>query len=343
MTVAATRERLLEPGALLLDVRDVVQEFKVGHAGPKGSVVHALSGVSVQVAVKETLGVVGETGCGKSTLARAILQSPPPKSGQVLLNGVDLVSLKGRDLRAARRHVQMVAQDPYSSLDPRWTVAELVEEPLNNFKIFAPAQRRERALELLDLCGLDPSRYGDRHPRQLSGGQCQRVAIARALSISPDLIICDEAVSSLDVSIQGQIINLLETLREELDVAYLFIAHDLAVVEHLSDRIAVMYLGKVVEVGPSETVNSNPLHPYTSALIAAVPDIDSSMVERKVDLLAGKIAGEVPSPISPPSGCRFRTRCPFADERCATEEPVLRELAPNHWAACHYPLLKASA
>lgn|SRR5487761_2211902 len=333
----------LEAGATLLDVRDVVQEFGVGHSGPKGAVVHALSGVSVQVGAKETLGVVGETGCGKSTLARAILQAPPPKSGQVLLKGVDLVKLKGQELRAARRHVQMVAQDPYSSLDPRWTVAELVEEPLNNFKIYEPDKRRAHALELLDLCGLDPARYGNRHPRQLSGGQCQRVAIARALSISPELVICDEAVSSLDVSIQGQIINLLETLREELDVAYLFIAHDLAVVEHLSDRIAVMYLGKVVEIGPSEEVNRQPLHPYTSALIAAVPDIDSATVDQRGDLLAGKIAGEVPSPIDPPSGCRFRTRCPYATERCASEEPLLRELAPSHWAACHYPLLPVTS
>ena len=342
MTLSAERDHGFEAGAALLDVRDVVQEFGVGHSGPKGAVVHALSGVSVTVASKETLGVVGETGCGKSTLARAILQAPPPKSGQVLLNGVDLVKLKGRELRSARRHVQMVAQDPYSSLDPRWTVAELVEEPLNNFKIDDPERRRARALELLDLCGLDPSRYGGRHPRQLSGGQCQRVAIARALSISPELVICDEAVSSLDVSIQGQIINLLETLREELDVAYLFIAHDLAVVEHLSDRIAVMYLGKIVEVGPSEEVNSHPFHPYTSALVAAVPDIDASSAERSEDPLAGKIAGEVPSPIDPPSGCRFRTRCPFALDRCKEEEPLLRELAPGHWSACHFPLLQSS-
>jgi oligopeptide/dipeptide ABC transporter ATP-binding protein len=320
----------------LLEVSDLVQEFTVrDRGGAKAGVVHAVSGVSFSLQSGETLGLVGETGSGKSTLARALLQAPPPKAGSVRLRGVELVGLKGRALVRARRHAQMVFQDPFSSLDPTWKVTQLVEEPLVAFKVGAAAQRRRRAHELLEMVGLDPARYGARRPRELSGGQAQRVAIARALALDPSLIICDEAVSSLDVLIRAQVLNLLERLRTELDLAYLFIAHDLALVKQVSDRVAVMYLGKLVELGPAESLYRQPLHPYTVALLASIPSPDPEAPREPV---TGTIRGEPPSPIDPPSGCRFRTRCPRAQDLCATEEPPLRRLADGHFAACHFPV-----
>jgi oligopeptide/dipeptide ABC transporter ATP-binding protein len=320
----------------LLEVSDLVQEFTVrDRGGVKAGTVHAVSGVSFELAPGETLGLVGETGSGKSTLARAILQVPPPKAGSVRLRGVELVGLKHGKLIEARRQIQMVFQDPFSSLDPKWQARELVEEPLVAFRIGTRAERRRRAEELLDLVGLDPARFGDRRPRQLSGGQAQRVAIARALAVDPALIICDEPVSSLDVLIRAQVLGLLDRLRTELGLSYLFIAHDLALVKQVSDRVAVMYLGKLVEIGPAEALYREPLHPYTVALLASIPSPDPSVPRRPV---GNTIRGELPSPIDPPSGCRFRTRCPRAQDICAAEEPPLRKLAEGHFAACHFPV-----
>jgi oligopeptide/dipeptide ABC transporter ATP-binding protein len=320
----------------LLEVSNLVQEFTVrDRGGVKAGTVHAVSDVSFTLAAGETLGLVGETGSGKSTLARALLQAPPPKSGSVRFRGTELVGLKRRRLVQARRHMQLVFQDPFSSLDPKWRVSQLVEEPLIAFKAGSAGERRKRARELLDLVGLDAARFASRRPRELSGGQAQRVAIARALALNPALIICDEPVSSLDVLIRAQVLNLLERLRTELGLAYLFIAHDLALVKQVSDRVAVMYLGKLVELGPAQSLYRQPLHPYTVALLASIPSPDPMAVPQAT---AGTIKGEPPSPIDPPSGCRFRTRCPRAQDICAAEEPPLRELAPGHLGACHFPV-----
>ncbi len=323
----------------LLEARNLVQEFVVrDYGGVKGGVVQAVSDVSFDVMPGETLGIVGETGSGKSTLARCLLQAPKPKSGSVFFQGADLVALRRRPLLQARRHLQMVFQDPFGSLDPKWRVSELVEEPLVAYRIGNAAQRRRRAAEVLELVGLDPGTYGGRRPRELSGGQCQRVAIARAVALSPALIVCDEAVSSLDVLIQAQVLNLFERLRGELGLSYLFIAHDLSLVKQVSDRVAVMYLGKLCEVGPSESIYREPLHPYTLALLNSIPSPDPSAAKART---TKTISGEPPSPIHPPSGCRFRTRCPRAAERCAAEEPELRVLNTGHAVACHFPLTPA--
>jgi oligopeptide/dipeptide ABC transporter ATP-binding protein len=329
----------------LLSVRDLVQEFVVRSAGGapggripqtpgvKRGVVHAVSGVSFDIMPGETLGIVGETGSGKSTLARAILQAPRPKSGSVVFRGADLTQLRGGKLLEARRHMQFVWQDPFGSLDPKWRVHSIVEEPLVAYKDGDRAARRKRVNELLDLVGLDPNRYAARHPRELSGGQAQRVAIARAVALNPSLLICDEAVSSLDVLIQAQVLNLFERLRRELGLSYLFIAHDLALVKQVSDRVGVMYLGMFCEVGPGEQVYKQPLHPYTRALLDSIPSTEPGAARA-----TATIKGEPPSPIDPPSGCRFRTRCPRATEQCALEVPPPRELAPGHLVACHHPL-----
>jgi oligopeptide/dipeptide ABC transporter ATP-binding protein len=320
----------------LLRARNIVQEFTVrGAGGVRGGVVHALSDVSFDVHAGETLGIVGETGSGKSTLARSLVQAPRPKSGEVWFRGADLVRMRRRRLIAARRHVQMVYQDPFGSLNPRWRVTELVEEPLVGYGVKGAERRRRRVCDLLDLVGLDPSVFGRRRPHELSGGQCQRVAIARAIALDPALVICDEAVSSLDVLIQAQVLNLFERLRAELGLSYVFIAHDLATVKQVSDRVAVMHLGQLAEIGPAEALYRHPLHPYTAALLASIPGLDptTGRARRPVPL-----RGEPPSPLDPPSGCRFRTRCPRAQERCAQEEPALVERTPGHSAACHFPL-----
>jgi len=312
--------------APLLQVRDLVHEFPTD-----AGTVHAVSGVSFDVHAGETLGIVGETGSGKSTLARAVMQAPRPKAGAVLFRGADLVTLRGARLLRARRHLQMVFQDPFGSLDPKWRVRDLVEEPLIAYRAGDRGARRKRVDEVLELVGLNPAGHGGRRPRELSGGQAQRVAIARAVALSPALIICDEAVSSLDVLIQAQVLNLFERLRTELGLSYLFIAHDLALVKQVSDRVAVMYLGKLCEVGPGEEVYRQPLHPYTRALLDSVPGTKSARAVKT-------IRGEPPSPVHPPSGCRFRTRCPRAAQRCADEEPAMRELATGHSVACHFPV-----
>jgi len=323
------------PGETLLSARGVVQEFVVRErGGVKAGIVHAVSGVSFDIMAGETLGIVGETGSGKSTLARALLQAPRPKAGSVTFRGVDLTKLRGRKLLQARRHMQFVFQDPFGSLDPKWQVRSIVEEPLIAYHEGTRDARRKRVAEMLDLVGLDPARFGKRYPRELSGGQAQRVAIARAVALNPSLIICDEAVSSLDVLIQAQVLNLFEKLRGELGLSYLFIAHDLALVKQVSDRVAVMYLGKLCEVGNGEAVYRQPLHPYTRALLDSIPS-----TEPGAGRATATIKGEPPSPVNPPSGCRFRTRCPLAAERCATEEPLPREMAPGHLVACHFPLM----
>ncbi|MCI2416530.1 ABC transporter ATP-binding protein [Saccharopolyspora sp. K220] len=320
----------------LLRVRNVVQQFTSrGAGGLKGGVVHAVSDVSLDIQPGETLGVVGETGSGKSTLARSILQAPPPKSGEVHFQGTDLMRLRRRDLVEARRQMQMVFQDPFGSLNPRWRVVDLVEEPLLGYGVRGADHRRERVRELLDLVGLNPDTYGKRRPRELSGGQCQRVAIARAIALNPALVICDEAVSSLDVLVQAQVLNLFEQLRRELGLSYLFISHDLALVKQVSDRVAVMHLGQLAEVGPAERLYRQPRHPYTSALLASIPGLAPGAGRTRGP---APLSGEPPSPLHPPSGCRFRTRCPRAQQRCTDEQPALREHAPGHFAACHFPL-----
>jgi len=320
----------MTPNGPLLSVKNLVHEFRT-----TGGVIHAVSGVSFDVQQGETLGIVGETGSGKSTLARAVLQAPRPTSGAVIFRGTDLTTLRGTRLLQARRHLQMVFQDPFGSLDPRWAVRDLVEEPLIAYRTGRRAARRRRVDEVLELVGLDPASHGRRRPRELSGGQAQRVAIARAVALEPSLIICDEPVSSLDVLIQAQVLNLFERLRTELGLSYLFIAHDLALVKQVSDRVAVMYLGVLCEVGPGEAVYREPLHPYTRALLDSIPNSTTKRVTTT-------ISGEPPSPVHPPSGCRFRTRCPRAAELCAAQQPPMRELADGHSVACHFPLVQAA-
>jgi oligopeptide transport system ATP-binding protein len=325
-------------GEPLLSARNVVQEFVVRErGGAKAGVVQAVSDVSFDVMPGETVGIVGETGSGKSTLARAILQAPRPKSGSVVFRGTELTKLRGRQLLDARRNMQFVFQDPFGSLDPKWRVRSIIEEPLVAYHVGNHSSRRKRVDELLDIVGLDPARYAKRHPRALSGGQAQRVAIARAVALEPSLLICDEAVSSLDVLIQAQVLNVFERLRKELGLSYVFIAHDLALVKQVSDRVAVMYLGKLCETGPGESVYRQPLHPYTRGLLDSIPSTEPGAARA-----SATVKGEPPSPINPPSGCRFRTRCPRAADLCADEEPMPRELAPGHLVACHFPLTEAA-
>jgi oligopeptide/dipeptide ABC transporter ATP-binding protein len=324
------------PEKPLLEVRGLVQEYESrGPGGVKAGVVHAVSDVSFDLMPGETLGIVGETGSGKSTLARAIIQVERPKAGSVRFRGQELTAMSRRDLKAVRREMQMVYQDPFGSLNPRWRVEDVVAEPLLGHTDMTRAQRMERVDELLDLVGLRPDRYRRSRPLELSGGQAQRVAIARAIALNPALIICDEAISSLDVLIQAQVLNLFEKLRRELGVSYVFIAHDLATVKQVSDRVAVMHLGQLAEFAPADPLYAHPRHPYTRALLDSVPQLDvtTGAARRPIPL-----RGEPPSPLRPPSGCRFRTRCPRAQELCAEVEPHLRDLGDGQMAACHFPL-----
>ncbi|SDG00582.1 peptide/nickel transport system ATP-binding protein/oligopeptide transport system ATP-binding protein [Sinosporangium album] len=324
----------------LLQVRDLAVDFKVPTKGSlRAASLRAVAGVNLDAMRGEILGVVGESGCGKSTTGRAILQLLKPSQGTVTFDGVELTTLPRGRMRAMRRRMQMIFQDPYASLNPRMTIGELIEEPLLVHSGATARERRARALETMDLVGLN-ARWHERYPHELSGGQRQRVGIARALVSNPDFIVADEPVSALDVSIQAQIVNLLESLQEDLGLTILFIAHDLAVVRHLCDRIAVMYLGTVVEIGDCETLYNQPQHPYTQALLSAVPIPDPLVeTERRRRILVG----DVPSPLSPPSGCRFRTRCWKAQEICATETPTLTSRNSGHQAACHFPETSAPA
>ena len=322
---------LRAPGDSLLRAENLVVEFPVGRTGAK---VHAVSGVSLDIREGETLGLVGESGCGKSTTGRAIMQLPPPKSGSVVFEGKDLTKLKGEELRRQRPRLQMIFQDPISSLNPRRRIEDIVAEGLRIWKIGDEPSRQAKVDEVLEAVGLDPAFARGRRPHQFSGGQCQRISIARAVITQPKLIICDEPVSALDVSVQAQIINLLEEMKARYGLTLVFIAHDLAVVKNVSDRVAVMYLGKVCEVGPPDAIYEAPTHPYTAALLAAIPVPDPTI--KAAD--RPHLGGEIPSPIAPPSGCRFRTRCPRAQERCAAEEPQIAPTGDNHFVACHFPL-----
>ena len=321
-------------GEPLLQVRDLRVHFPVkeGGLGRKPvRVVRAVDGIDLDIQRGETLGLVGESGCGKSTTGRAILQLIRPTTGSVRFHGQDLTALRGRELRAVRRQMQMVFQNPYASLDPRMTVGSIIAEPLRVHRVLRGRALNERVLELVELVGLNPA-HVRRFPHEFSGGQRQRVGIARAIALQPELIVADEPISALDVSIQAQILNLLQDLQEKLSLTYLFIAHDLAAVRHVSNRIAVMYLGKVVEVAAADEITRRPLHPYTQALISAVPVPDPSAEAQRRRVV---LRGDPPSPIDPPSGCRFRTRCAYAFDRCATDEPQLRTSEGNHQTACH--------
>ncbi|GAB5469330.1 MAG: dipeptide ABC transporter ATP-binding protein [Rhodospirillales bacterium] len=320
----------------LLQLKDLKTYFPItrgGLFGRKVGDVKAVDGVSFTIAHGETLGLVGESGSGKTTVGRTLVGLQAPTAGEVLLEGTDFLALKGGALKRARQRVQMVFQDPYSALNPRMRVGEIVGEPLEVRGGLSRLDLHRRVSELLDLVGLDAA-HASRYPHEFSGGQRQRIGIARALALEPDLIVCDEAIASLDVSIQAQIVNLLVALQARLGVAYLFIAHDLSMVGHISDRVAVMYLGKIMELADDKTILGQPLHPYTQALISAVPLPDPDLEEARQRVI---LTGDIPSPANPPQGCVFSNRCPKRSPRCLEEAPSYRELQPGHFVACHYP------
>ncbi len=322
----------LRPGSdSLLRAENLVVEFPVGRTGLK---VHAVSDISIDVKAGETLGLVGESGCGKSTTGRAIMQLPRPTSGRVIFDGKDLVSLSSSELRQVRPELQMIFQDPISSLNPRRKVSQIVAEPLKIWKRADNDQINKIVETTLENVGIDPAAAWDRRPHQFSGGQCQRICIARALVLNPRVIICDEPVSALDVSVQAQILNLLEEMKAQYNLTLVFIAHDLAVVKNISDRVAVMYLGKLCEVAPPDELYTRPAHPYTAALLRSIPVPDPSIRPSE----EGALGGEIPSPVAPPSGCRFRTRCTRVQDMCAQVEPKMRQIGLGHYVACHFPL-----
>jgi oligopeptide transport system ATP-binding protein len=316
----------------LIRVENLVMHFPIyrGVIRRQVGAVHAVDGVSFDIKQGETLGLVGESGCGKTTTGRTILQLYKPTSGHVYYRDQDLVSLKPESMRLMRREMQMIFQDPYASLNPRMTLRDIVGEPLMSFDEASGKDIDKRVAELLRLVKLDPD-FAGRYPHEFSGGQRQRIGVARSLALNPSFIVCDEPISALDVSIQAQVVNLLEDLQEEFHLTYLFIAHDLSMVRHISDRVAVMYLGVIVELTDRNELYSNPLHPYTQALLSAIPVADPVYSETHQRTI---LQGDVPSPVNPPSGCRFRTRCPIADESCALKQPEFREIKPGHFVAC---------
>jgi oligopeptide transport system ATP-binding protein len=319
---------------VLLRVEDLMMHFPIyrGVFQRQVGAVRAVDGISFDIKRGETLGLVGESGCGKSTTGRTILQLYKPTAGRVTFDGVDLVSLKGEGMRQMRRKMQMIFQDPYASLNPRMTVGQLVGEPLMVHNVATAQEIQERVQHLLELVNLNPS-FASRYPHEFSGGQRQRIWVARALALQPSFVICDEPISALDVSIQAQVVNLLEELQEQFNLTYLFIAHDLSMVRHISDRVAVMYLGVIVELASRDELYAKPLHPYTRALLSAVP-IPDPVADAKRERIILK--GDVPSPANPPSGCRFRTRCPIAQDVCAQSRPEFREIRPGHFVACFF-------
>jgi oligopeptide/dipeptide ABC transporter ATP-binding protein len=309
----------------IVEVRHLVKYFPVDNSD---DVVQAVDDVSFDIIAGETLGLVGESGCGKSTIGRCLLRLHEPTSGEVLFEGKNIVGLSNNEMQALRREMQIIFQDPYASLNPRLSIGSIVSEPLKIHRISDKAEQNERVADLLQKVGLDP-KYATRYPHEFSGGQRQRIGIARALALNPKLIICDEPVSALDVSVQAQVVNLLQELQDQFGLTFLFISHGLAVVEHISDRVAVMYLGKIVEICDAGELYEMPLHPYTKALLSAIPIPDPKQKRERIVL-----KGDVPTPINPPSGCRFRTRCPIAIDECARIEPELREITDRHFAAC---------
>ena len=328
--MAGTGSAHLRDGDVVLRVDDLVVEFPLG----RHATVSAVSGISFDVLRGETLGIVGESGCGKSTTGRAIMQITPPTSGTVSFEGTDLTSLSYNELRSARTKIQMIFQDPISSLNPRRRVRDSVKDPLDIWKRGSQTERIELVNSILEQVGIDPDRAAESRPHQFSGGQCQRISIARALVLDPTLIICDEPVSALDVSVQAQVLNLLEDLKVEYGLTLIFIAHDLAVVKNISDRVAVMYLGKLCEVASSDDLYGRPAHPYTNVLVESIPIPDPELA-----VSGTTITGEPPSPVNPPSGCRFHPRCPYADEVCSATEPIMRSIGDGHFVACHHPLV----
>jgi oligopeptide transport system ATP-binding protein len=319
---------------VLVRVENLVKHFPITRGiiiQRQVGAVHAVDGLTFDIYKGETLGLVGESGCGKSTTGRTILQLYRPTSGSVHFEGVDLVKLKGEELRRMRRRMQMIFQDPYASLNPRMTVGEIIGEPLIIHNVARGREVQERVEHLLELVGLNPA-YANRYPHEFSGGQRQRIGVARALALQPSFIVCDEPISALDVSIQAQVVNLLEDLQQEFGLTYLFIAHDLSMVRHISNRVAVMYLGVMVELASRDELYNHPLHPYTQALLSAVPIPDPAVEKKRKRII---LQGDVPSPVNPPSGCRFRTRCPLAAEICKEVKPEWREVSPGHFVACH--------
>jgi oligopeptide transport system ATP-binding protein len=314
----------------MLEIKNLTKFFPVkkGYFGSSDTVVKAVDNVSFSISKGETLGLVGESGCGKTTTGRTIIRLYEPTSGNILFNGQDITKV---NMKPYRKQMQIIFQDPYASLNPRMTVADIVGEPLDIHKLASGDEKRDRIFSLLETVGLNRE-HANRYPHEFSGGQRQRVGIARALAVQPDFIVCDEPISALDVSIQAQIVNMLEDLQQSMGLTYLFIAHDLSMVRHISDKVGVMYLGKLVELADSDEIYAKPVHPYTQALLSSIPIADPIESRKKSRIV---LQGDVPSPINPPSGCRFRTRCPYAMDKCREAEPEYREVAPGHMCACH--------